>query len=58
MTTKCVAVEFSKVVIINDDSLDDLIVGAPLADPDNNTNAGKSFVVFGKTDTTTINTSE
>ncbi len=39
---------------VNGDGLDDLIVGAPLADPDNNTNAGKSFVVFGKTDTKSV----
>ncbi len=32
---------------VNGDGLDDLIVGARLADPDGNTNAGSSYVVFG-----------
>lgn len=31
----------------NGDGLDDLIIGARLADPDGNTNAGSSYVVFG-----------
>ncbi|OJA03570.1 integrin alpha, partial [Bathymodiolus thermophilus thioautotrophic gill symbiont] len=35
---------------VNGDGLDDLIVGARLADPDNKDKAGKSYVVFGKTD--------
>jgi Ca2+-binding RTX toxin-like protein len=34
-----------------------LIVGAKLADPDSKSNAGKSYVVFGKTDSTAINLS-
>ncbi len=33
---------------INDDGIDDLIVGAPGADPDGNSSAGRSYVVFGK----------
>jgi hypothetical protein len=37
--------------------LDDLIDGAKLADPDSKSNAGKSYVVFGKTDSTAINLS-
>jgi hypothetical protein len=37
--------------------LDDLIVGAKHADPDSKSNAGKSYVVFGKTDSTVINLS-
>jgi hypothetical protein len=40
---------------VNGDGLDDLIVGAKLADPDSKSNAGKSYVVFGKTDSTAIN---
>ena len=32
---------------INGDGIDDLIIGAPSADPNNN-NAGESYVVFGK----------
>jgi hypothetical protein len=42
---------------VNGDGLDDLIVGAKLADPDSKSNAGKSYVVFGKTDSTAINLS-
>ena len=34
---------------INGDGVDDLIVGAPLADPNGNGNSGRSYVVFGKT---------
>jgi hypothetical protein len=37
--------------------LDDLIVGAYQADPNGKSNAGKSYVVFGKTDSTAINLS-
>jgi hypothetical protein len=33
---------------VNGDGLDDLIVGAYQADPINKSNAGKSYVVFGK----------
>ena len=33
---------------INGDGIDDLIVGAYAADPDGRTNAGSSYVVFGK----------
>ncbi|ASM76614.1 FG-GAP repeat protein [Vitreoscilla filiformis] len=35
---------------VNGDGLDDLIVGAQGADPSGNANAGKSYVVFGKSD--------
>jgi hypothetical protein len=38
--------------------LDDLIVGASLSDPSGKSNAGKSYVVFGKTDNTAINLTE
>jgi hypothetical protein len=37
--------------------LDDLIVGAYQADPNNKSSAGKSYVVFGKQDNTAINLS-
>ena len=33
---------------INGDGIDDLIIGAPFADPNNNNSAGESYVVFGK----------
>ncbi len=39
---------------VNGDGLDDLIIGAPSAGSTNNANAGKSFVVFGKTDTKSV----
>ena len=42
---------------VNGDGLDDLIIGAFLADIGNRANAGKSYVVFGKTNTATINLS-
>ncbi|VVH65538.1 Flagellar hook-length control protein FliK, partial [uncultured Gammaproteobacteria bacterium] len=42
---------------VNGDGLDDLIVGAYQADPSNKSNAGKSYVVFGKQDNTAINLS-
>ncbi|SHA16263.1 Flagellar hook-length control protein FliK [Bathymodiolus thermophilus thioautotrophic gill symbiont] len=42
---------------VNGDGLDDLIVGAFQADPANKSNAGKSYVVFGKVDETAINLS-
>ena len=35
---------------VNGDGLDDVIVGAYGADPDGNSNAGESYVVFGKAD--------
>ena len=34
---------------VNGDGIDDMIIAAPLADPDGNTGAGSSYVVFGKT---------
>ncbi len=34
---------------VNGDGIDDLIIGAPIADP-NGINSGRSYVVFGKTD--------
>jgi hypothetical protein len=37
--------------------LDDLIVGAHKADPSGKSNAGKSYVIFGKADNTAINLS-
>ncbi|VVH55782.1 hypothetical protein formerly called flagellar hook-length control protein FliK, partial [uncultured Gammaproteobacteria bacterium] len=37
---------------VNGDGLDDLIVGARQADPSGKSNAGKSYVVFGKKDNT------
>jgi hypothetical protein len=45
------------VCIVNGDGLDDLIVGAIGSDPSNKTNAGKSYVVFGKINDTAINLS-
>ncbi|OJA03332.1 hypothetical protein BGC33_03070, partial [Bathymodiolus thermophilus thioautotrophic gill symbiont] len=42
---------------VNGDGLDDLIVGAYHADPDNKSNAGKSYVVFGKTNESAVNLS-
>ncbi|SHE22239.1 Flagellar hook-length control protein FliK [Bathymodiolus brooksi thiotrophic gill symbiont] len=42
---------------VNGDGLDDLIVGAKYADPNNKESAGKSYVVFGKKDSTAVNLS-
>jgi hypothetical protein len=39
-------------LIVNGDGLDDLIVGAYGANPNGKSNAGKSYVVFGKKDNT------
>jgi hypothetical protein len=39
---------------VNGDGLDDLIVGAYAADPSSKTNAGRSYVIFGKKDSTAI----
>ncbi len=39
---------------INSDTLRDVIVGSPFAAPNSRTNAGSSFVVYGKTDTHTV----
>ena len=36
---------------VNGDGIDDLIVGAPRADPNELNNAGESYVVFGRADT-------
>jgi hypothetical protein len=35
---------------LNGDGIDDLIIGAPSADPNGNSGAGESYVVFGTTD--------
>ena len=40
---------------VNGDGLADLIVGAFLADPGGNTDAGESYVVFGKAGTAAVN---
>ncbi|OJA03256.1 integrin alpha, partial [Bathymodiolus thermophilus thioautotrophic gill symbiont] len=42
---------------VNGDGLDDLIVGAFLADTNGESNAGKSYVVFGKTNESAVNLS-
>ena len=39
---------------VNEDGLDDVIVGALSADPDGNSRAGESYVVFGKADSDSI----
>ncbi|HEY9692686.1 MAG TPA: hypothetical protein V6D15_10795 [Oculatellaceae cyanobacterium] len=43
---------------VNGDGIDDVIIGALRADPAGRTDAGKSYVVFGKSDTTAVNLSE
>ena len=44
---------------VNGDGFDDLIVGAPLDDPNGgNSNSGASFVVFGKTDGSAVDLSD
>ena len=47
----------SSVGDVNGDGLDDLIIGAVHADANGGSNAGKSYVVFGKQDNTAINLS-
>jgi hypothetical protein len=39
---------------MNGDGLADLLIGAPYSDPTSGSNAGRSYVVFGKTDTTSV----
>ena len=39
---------------VNGDGFDDVIVGAYLADPDDKTYAGESYVVFGKADSASV----
>ena len=43
---------------VNGDGLDDLIIGAYNADPNGNSIAGESYVVFGKTDGTAVELSD
>ncbi len=43
---------------VNGDGLADVMVGAYLADPAGVTNAGKSYVVFGKSNNTAVNLSD
>ena len=42
---------------VNGDGLADLIIGAPYSDPATGTTAGRSYVVFGKSSSTSINLS-
>jgi hypothetical protein len=42
---------------VNGDGLDDLIVSAHVADSNGKVKAGKSYVIFGKKDSTTIDLS-
>ncbi|MDD2545853.1 MAG: Ig-like domain-containing protein [Burkholderiaceae bacterium] len=39
---------------VNGDGLADLVIGAPNSDPATKTNAGRSYVIFGKTSSTAI----
>ncbi len=43
---------------VNNDGYDDLIIGAPNADPNGIQNAGAVYVVFGKANTTAVNLSD
>jgi hypothetical protein len=44
-------------LLYNGDGLDDLIVGAYKADPNSRTDAGSSYVIFGKINSVAINLS-
>ena len=48
----------SSVGDLNKDGYDDLIVGVPKADPNGTTDAGASYVVFGKANATSVNLSD
>jgi hypothetical protein len=37
---------------VNDDGIDDFVVGTPLADPQNKVNAGTAYVIFGRSAST------
>ncbi len=43
---------------VNGDGMDDLVIGAYLADPGGLVDAGQSYVVFGKSDTSAVELSE
>jgi hypothetical protein len=53
---QALTIKSSKPGDVNGDGLDDLIIGAIKADASGASDAGKSYVVFGKQDNATINT--